>query len=92
MCAQCIRHAQSVIGAPVQCDWHAQAHNDVHKHIGTGRVYRYSYACVPWAFGLKVIVIENHRATSSSISKPRENHYPLNVVAEQVNFGYYQSS
>ena len=31
-----------------------------------------------WAFGLKVIVIENHRATSSSISKPRENHYPLN--------------
>ena len=58
MCAQCIRHAQSVIGARVQCGWHAQGHNDVHKHIGTERVYRYSYARVPWAFGLKVIVIK----------------------------------
>jgi len=92
MCARCTRQAQSVIDVQVQCGWHAHVHNDAHKHIGTGRVHRHSYACVPWAFGFKVIVIENHRATSSSISKPRENHYPLNVVAEQVNFGYYQSS
>jgi hypothetical protein len=58
MYAYCIRHTQSLIGARAQCGWHAQEHNDVRKHIGTERVYRYSYARVPWAFGLKVIVIQ----------------------------------
>ena len=58
MRACCIGHTQWIIGACVQCGWHAHEHNDVHKRIGTERVYRYSYARVPWAFGLKEIVIK----------------------------------
>ena len=42
-------------------------------------------------FGLKAIVIEIDSNDKQQVVIHRENHYPLNVVAEQVNFGYYQS-